>query len=260
MVLEHLGETIDIHGGGNDLVFPHHENEIAQSESLTGKPFANIWMHNGMLQLSGEKMSKSLGNLITIDEFLERYSSDSLRMLIFSGHYRKPVAFSSETIEAAERGLERLRSALRPPSGQKTTGPEADALREAAENARAAFIDMMDDDLNTAGGLAVMFDLVRAINSGRTAGVSGPFFQAAQSTLRELGAVLGLTLSEPAAGDASMDVAAKPFIDLLVQVRGDLRTIKQWALADKIRNQLKELGVVMEDSPQGTTWRYERPS
>jgi cysteinyl-tRNA synthetase len=256
MVLEHFGTTIDIHGGGNDLIFPHHENEIAQSESLTGKPFATYWMHNGMLQLSGEKMSKSLGNLITIDEFLEKYSSDALRMLIFAGHYRKPVAFSSETVEGAERGLDRLRSALRPSTGTKSTGAEADTLREATENARAAFISSMDDDLNTAGGLAAAFDLVRAINTARDAGVSGPFFEAAQRTLRELTGVFGLTFAHTGA-DAGMDVAAKPFIDLLVKVRGDLRTAKQWALSDTIRNQLKDLGVLLEDTPQGTTWRYE---
>ncbi len=256
MVLEHFGTTIDIHGGGNDLIFPHHENEIAQSESLTGKPFARYWMHNGMLQLSGEKMSKSLGNLITIDEFLERYSADALRMLIFAGHYRKPVAFSSETVEGAERGLDRLRSALRPPKGTKSTGAEADTLREATENARAAFIAAMDDDLNTAGGMASAFELVRAINTARDAGVSGPFFEAAQRTLRELTGVFGLTFTQ-AGADGGMDVAAKPFIDLLVTVRTDLRTAKQWALSDTIRNQLKELGVLLEDTPQGTTWRYE---
>ncbi len=128
---------IDIHGGGNDLIFPHHENEIAQSESLTGKPFANVWMHNGMLQLGGEKMSKSLGNLITIDEFLRHHSADALRLLVFSGHYRKPVVYNDETIGSTERSLARLRSALRPASGRDSVGEAAEALREATESARA---------------------------------------------------------------------------------------------------------------------------
>ncbi len=125
MCLHHLGEQIDIHGGGNDLIFPHHENEIAQSESLTGKPFSTYWMHNGMLQLAGEKMSKSLGNLITIDAFLKDHSSDAFRMLIFSGHYRKPVVFNNETLESAERALARLRSGLRPAQGRQERWPRS---------------------------------------------------------------------------------------------------------------------------------------
>jgi cysteinyl-tRNA synthetase len=257
MVLEHLGETIDIHGGGNDLIFPHHENEIAQTESLTGKPMASVWMHNGMLQLSGEKMSKSLGNLVTVDEFLADNSSDALRMLIFAGHYRKPVTFSDEALAGAKRSLDRLRSALRPSAGARTVGKEADALREATENARATFIEAMDDDFNTAGALAALFELVRAINVGRDGGVGGPFYEAAQRTLRELADVLGLTLAGPKGADARSDLAAKPFIDLLVEVRGDMRSAKQWAAADKIRNQLKELGVLLEDTPQGSVWKFE---
>ncbi len=256
MCLEHLGETIDIHGGGNDLVFPHHENEIAQSESATGKSFANVWMHNGMLQLAGEKMSKSIGNLITIDEFLKDHTPDALRLLIFSGHYRKPVAFTSETMASAERSLARLRSALRPATGSDSTGEAADGLREATENARARFIEVMDDDFNTSSALAALFELSRAINSGRTANVSGPFYDAAQGTLRELGGVLGLVLDPPVGNDGS-SVAVKPFIDLLVQVRSDLRANKQWALADQVRDGLGELNVSLEDTPDGTEWKFE---
>mgnify|MGYP001289295627 CR=1 FL=1 len=256
MCLHHLGETIDIHGGGNDLIFPHHENEIAQSESLTGKPLARYWMHNGMLQFGGEKMSKSLGNLVTIDDFLSKHSPDVLRMLIFTGHYRKPIVFNDETLAGAERALSRLRSGLRPSTGGKTTGPEADSLRQAAENARAAFIAAMNADFNTSSALAALFELVRAINTGRDAGVGGPFYQAAQRTLQQLAGVLGLALSEPAAENGN-ELAARPFVDLLVQVRADLRAAKQWALADKVRDGLKELGVALEDGPDGTQWRYQ---
>jgi cysteinyl-tRNA synthetase len=256
MCLHHLGEVVDIHGGGNDLIFPHHENEIAQSESYTGKQFARYWMHNGMLQLAGEKMSKSLGNLVTIDEFLKMHSADALRLLIFTGHYRKPVVYNSETVESAERSLARLRSGLRPAQGSLTTGEAADNLRIATEDARVAFTTAMDDDFNTAGAIAALFDLVRAVNSGRTAGVSGPFFDAAQHTLRELAGILGISLAEPVS-DASVDVAARPFIDLLVNVRGDLRQAKQWALADKVRDSLKTLGVALEDTPDGTQWKFE---
>lgn len=256
MCLHHVGETIDIHGGGNDLIFPHHENEIAQSESLTGKPFANIWMHHGMLQLGEEKMSKSLGNLITIDQFLAENSADALRMVIFAGHYRKPVVYTDEVVAGAERSLTRLRGGLRPATGTLTTGEAADAVRQAAEQARVAFTESMDDDLNTAGGLAVLFELVTAINTARSAGVSGPFFQAAQRTLGELAGVFGLTLAA-AEAQAGLQVAVEPYIDLLVKVRTDLRTAKQWALSDQIRDGLKELKITLEDSPSGTTWRRE---
>lgn len=256
MCLHHLGETIDIHGGGNDLIFPHHENEIAQSESLTGKPFARYWVHNGMLQLSGEKMSKSVGNLVTIDEFLQRYSADALRLLVFTAHYRKPVAYTEESIAAAERSAARLRGGLRPASGTVTVGESAENLRETAEAARSGFRVAMDDDLNTSAALAQLFELVRAINSARAAGVSGPFFQAAQETLRELAGVLGLSLSD--AGESQGDsLAAKEFIDLLVGLRTELRQEKQWALADKVREGLASLSVYLEDTPDGTVWRFE---
>jgi cysteinyl-tRNA synthetase len=258
MCRHHLGETIDIHGGGNDLIFPHHENEIAQSESLTGKPLARYWMHNGMLQLGGEKMSKSLGNLITIDDFLAKRSPDTLRLVIFSGHYRKPVVFNDETLDSAERSLARLRGALRPSTGTKTVGDEAETVRLAAENARAAFIAAMDADFNTSSALAAIYELVRAINSARNAGVAGPFFDAAQRTLVELTGVLGLALEGPAE-DARNDLAAKPFVELLVSVRADLRAAKQWALADKVRDGLRTLGVVLEDTPTGVQWRYSDP-
>jgi cysteinyl-tRNA synthetase len=260
MCLHHLGETVDIHGGGNDLIFPHHENEIAQSESYTNKPFARYWMHNGMLQLAGEKMSKSLGNLIKIDDFLKSHSADAFRLLIFTGHYRKPVVFNDETVQAAERGLARLRSALRPAQGTASTGETVDLLREATENARVTFEKSMDDDFNTSGAIASLYELARAINSARTVGVAGPFYEAAQHTLRELGGVLGLTLEAPAAAEGATDIAARPFIDLLIAVRSDLRAAKQWALSDKIRNELKTLGIVIEDTSEGAKWRFEQES
>ena len=256
MCLHHLGEMIDIHGGGNDLIFPHHENEIAQSESLTGKPFATYWVHNGMLQLSGEKMSKSLGNLVTIDNFLQQYSADALRMLIFSGHYRKPVAYTDESIAASVRSTARLRGGLRPATGTMAVGEDANTLREVTEAVRSGFRQVMDDDFNTSAALAHLFELVRAINTARAAGTSGPFFQAAQDTLRELAGILGLSLadSDSAEGNA---LAAKPFIDLLVSVRTELRQEKQWAMADKVRDGLAALSVQLEDSQNGTNWRIE---
>ncbi|MGQ9767969.1 MAG: cysteine--tRNA ligase [Anaerolineae bacterium] len=252
MSLHHLGPQIDIHGGGNDLIFPHHENEIAQTESYTGRPFARYWVHNGMLQLKGEKMSKSLGNLVTIDEFLAKHDPDVLRLVIAGSSYRKPLAFNDEVVADAERALERLRSALRPPVARDETGPAAEALAAQVAQARRDFEAAMDDDFNTAGALAALFELVRAINSARDAGVGGQPFAAAQATFRELTNVLGLRLS-PAQQAAGQSIV--PFVELLLSVRSDLRKAKQWALADKIRDELKALGVIVEDTPQGSTWR-----
>ncbi len=255
MNLRHLGEQIDIHGGGNDLIFPHHENEIAQTESLTGKPFARYWIHNGMLQLGGEKMSKSLGNLITIDELLETHGADAFRFLILNSSYRGPLTYTDEVIQQAKNALDRLRSALRPALPGAAGAPEASraALEAQRQATQEGFITAMDDDFNTAGALAHLFDLVRAINQARADGADDETLRPAQDLLRELTGVLGLRL-EAAQQERQ---AADPFIDLLVEVRGELRKQKLWALSDVVRNRLKELGVVIEDSKEGSTWRYE---
>jgi cysteinyl-tRNA synthetase len=252
MNLRYLGEQIDIHGGGNDLVFPHHENEIAQTESYTGKLFARYWMHNGMMQLKGEKMSKSLGNLVTIDDFLAQHSADVFRLLVAGSQYRKPLAFNDDVIADNERGLERLHSALRPSTGITVAGPAVDELAQQTIEAKAAFEAAMDDDFNTSSAVAALFELVRAINGARDAGVGGEPFAAAQTEFRRLAGVLGLRLQAPQQ-DAGQSIA--PFVELLLTVRADLRQAKQWALADKVRDELKALGVVVEDSPQGSTWR-----
>ncbi len=259
MSLKHLGEQMDIHGGGNDLIFPHHENEIIQSESLTGKvPFARFWVHNGMLQLVNaetgavEKMSKSLGNLVTIKSFLARYEAEVLRLLVLGSHYRKPLTYNDEIVADNVRRLERLRGALLPATGAATSGAAVDALASAAAAAVPTFTAAMDDDLNTSGALAALFDLVRAINVARDAGVAAEPLAAAQQTLRALAGVLGLRL-EPHLGLAQ---ATAPFVDLLVELRGELRKAKQFALADMVRDRLMALGVVLEDTPQGTRWKF----
>ncbi|WP_322807680.1 cysteine--tRNA ligase [Thermanaerothrix sp.] len=255
MNLHHLGEQIDIHGGGNDLIFPHHENEIAQSESLTGKPFVRYWVHNGMVQLGGEKMSKSLGNLITIEEFLAQHPADVLRMMVLNSNYRSPLVYTDEVVQQSERALERLRSALRPALPDATGAPEAtlQTLQAQIEATRQGFIEAMDDDFNTSGALAAIFELVRAINQARSEGATNEQLAPAQAALRELTGVLGLTLEEPAAAPS----AAEPFIDLLIEVRTELRKQKLWALSDRIRDRLAELGVILEDSREGTTWRWK---
>ncbi len=251
MCLHELGESIDIHGGGNDLIFPHHENEIAQSESYTGKSFARYWMHNGMLQLSGEKMSKSIGNLVTIQDFLDDHEGDVMRMLVLNGNYRSPLAFTDESISAAENGIKRLKSGFRLASPQPA-GANVEQLLAKTADTREAFTTAMDDDFNTAGALGHVFELVRLINSSRDAGATNEQLKPAQNTLRELTSVLGLELKEKeGSGDADK------FINLLVEVRSKVRTQKLWALSDEIRDQLKELGVTIEDGKDGTSWRWE---
>ncbi len=253
MNMVEFGEQIDIHGGGNDLIFPHHENEIAQTESLTHKPFARYWMHNGMLQLGGEKMSKSLGNIISIKEFLAQREADVMRMLVLSGSYRSPLMFNEETLNSAQKGLERLKSALRPAAASSTgLSPEALAVLSAqSEATRNAFTDSMDSDFNTPGALAALYELVRAINSARDAGAKNEQLQAAQKVFRDLAAVLGLQLAEKkSSGNVDR------FIDLLIEVRTAMRSQKNWAMSDMIRDRLKELGVNIEDNKDGTTWHW----
>ncbi len=253
MNLAELGEQIDIHGGGNDLIFPHHENEIAQTESYTGKPFARYWIHNGMLQLGGEKMSKSLGNIVSIKDFLSKRDADVMRMLVLSGNYRAPLIFNEETQDAAEKSLERLKSAFRPTSASaKGLSPEAaSAIATQTETTQQAFTDAMDDDFNTPLAIAALHELVKAINTARDNGATNEQLQPAQATLRELTGVLGLRLQEKqGSGDADK------FIDLLVEVRSEVRKQKLWATSDLIRNKLKELGVVIEDSKEGTKWKW----
>ena len=254
MNLEILGEQIDIHGGGNDLVFPHHENEIAQTECYTGKQFARYWMHNGMLQLQGEKMSKSTGNLVTIDEFLSRHEADALRMMVLNGSYRAPLSYSDEIMDAAERGLDRLRSALKPaPAGAAGASTEVRlALDKQTETTQQVFIEAMDDDFNSSGGLAALFELVRTVNTSRDAGASDSELKPARDTLCTLTGVLGLRLSERKAAGGDSD----KFIALLVEIRTEMRKQKNWAMSDLIRDRLKELGVAIEDSKDGTIWHW----
>lgn len=255
MNLVFLGEQIDIHGGGNDLIFPHHENEIAQTESLTNKPMARYWLHNGMMQLSGEKMSKSLGNLVTIEDFLKEHPADTLRMMVLNSSYRGPLSYGDETIEQAQRALDRLQGALRPPLGDGVEFPagEREALELQIEATRQGFELAMDDDFNTAGALGKIFDLVRAVNHARDAGADEASLAPAQKLIRELTSVLGLSLD--AVPKALQE--AQPFVDLIVEVREELRRQKQWDLADLIRDRLSALGVGLEDSKGGTIWRWK---
>jgi cysteinyl-tRNA synthetase len=253
MNLSEHGAQIDIHGGGHDVIFPHHENEIAQSESFTGKkPFAKYWMHNALLRLSGDtsaedKMSRHVGNTLWVKDALARHHPDAIRLYLLSTHYRTPLAWTDDDVDATARGLERLRAAIKDAIPFK--GAPADyTFLLLANQVREKFTEAMDDDFGTPQAIAALYDLAREINRG---GVMPETLAPAQATLRELAGVLGLTLKDA----ESKSVQAAPFIELLIQTRKDLRAAKQYALADKIRDDLLKLGVVLEDGPQGTTWK-----
>jgi cysteinyl-tRNA synthetase len=273
MSLKYLGNTLDIHGGGQDLVFPHHENEIAQSESFTGvKPFVKYWLHNGMVQLGQEKMSKSLGNLVTIKEALQKYSADAIHIFVLGSHYRSPLTYSEEIVEAAERGAERLRQAAQGGGQGKKT-----EARINVEQYRTRFTEAMDDDFNTAQAVATLFDLAREINRYESEGMDAG---EGRGLLRELGGVMGLTfrgrealpldkeqllqtaggiyqgLGKDGAPDETAD-AVKVVADLIA-VRNWLRKEKNWAHADMVRQKLEDAGILLEDTPQGTVWKQKR--
>jgi cysteinyl-tRNA synthetase len=275
MAQRYLGDTFDIHGGGLDLVFPHHENEVAQSESATGKPFARTWMHNGLVLRDGEKMSKSIGNVVSVREALDRWSPDALRLFVLSSGYRSPNNLTDEAMEAATRGVERLATALRdeaatPPGlvSHDTTPPPVFLVEPAPQDLDTArFVEAMDDDLNTAQALAALFDLARGINRNRDAGEN---VSTAQATLRELAGVLGLTL-ETTVHPADLDVVAlsklaKQFqvvcggtdaqstIEALLAHREEARRSRDFSVADGIRDGLAAAGVEVEDTPSGPRW------
>lgn len=269
MSLKYLGETLDIHGGGQDLVFPHHENEIAQSEAFTGvSPFARYWLHNGLMQFGDEKMSKSLGNLITVKEALERYSADAIRLFVLSSHYRSPLTYTEDGLEAAHRGSVRLRLAAHRDGGDAPPAPGAAIYRQ-------SFTEAMDDDFNTPQAIATLFDYASDINRDADQGHS---VEEAQSLLMELAGVLGFSL-EPrrfgiAVGGGIVEIAARAGVNVekdvkdindqeriiqqIVDKRQEKRLKREWADTDKIRSELEEQGIVLEDTDQGTKWRYKR--
>lgn len=255
MNMVHLGEQIDIHGGGNDLIFPHHENEIAQTESITGKPFARYWMHNGMMGLKDDKMSKSSDNMITIDQFVSEHPGDVMRLWVLNGSYRSPLTYNQAVITQTNQAYKRLLSAKKGalPGAQGLSESDQRKLEEAAEGARQAFIEAMDDDFNTALAMAPIHELVKTINQARADGANAVQLEKAQTVFNELTGTLGLVLSDESAGGSSADA----FIDLLVSLRRDLRAEKNWSMSDKIRDELKDLGVILEDSKDGTTWSWE---
>ncbi|MFW6074613.1 MAG: cysteine--tRNA ligase [Chloroflexota bacterium] len=251
MARRHLGDRIDIHGGGADLIFPHHENEIAQSETFEEcRPFAKYWVHNALLEFHGDKMSKSVGNLIKTQEIIDNGDVGPFRLMVMQTHYRHPLTFREEGLEAARRGYERLANAARGFNEADVNG-SSEEMHSRLKNARDDFKRAMDDDFNTPVAVSVLFDVARLANQAE-----GPDRAKAQQTLLELGGVLGLPLDAAEEPERATDAA--PFIDLLLEVRAELRADRQFDAADKIRDRLTSLGVIVEDSPDGATWRIAR--
>jgi len=242
-----LGDTFDIHGGGADLTFPHHENEIAQSEGATGHPFVNYWLHNGFVRINDEKMSKSLGNFFTVREILSRYRPEEVRYFIMTSQYRSPLNYDDEHLDNARAALTRFYTALR-------DLPEKPAIEN--DDYQQRFEQAMDDDFNTPVALSVLFDMVREINTLKNTDIDAAAGLAA--LLIKLGQVLGILQDNPEQflrGQVSSDGLGDEEVEALVQQRVEAKKNKDWATADKIRDDLKEQGIVVEDSAEGSTWR-----
>ena len=249
-----LGETIDIHAGGSDLKFPHHENEIAQSEALTGEPFARYWLHSAFVNVNNEKMSKSLNNFFTAREILERYDADVIRFLMLSAHYRQQLNFSEDLLESAKASVERIYNAignlenLIDEVSREEMNEEEKAYLESLNKYKEKYIEKMDDDFNTADAITAIFDLIKDTNTNITIDSSKELAQKALELIRESGAPLGM-FQKSTKGNLEEEIEA------LIAKRQQARKDRDFTLADKIRDELKDRGIVLEDTPQGVRWK-----
>ncbi|MDM0627625.1 cysteine--tRNA ligase [Clostridium perfringens] len=249
-----LGETIDIHAGGSDLKFPHHENEIAQSEALTGEPFARYWLHSAFVNVNNEKMSKSLNNFFTAREILERYDADVIRFLMLSAQYRQQLNFSEDLLESAKASVERIYNAignlenLIDEVSREEMNEEEKAYLESLNKYKEKYIEKMDDDFNTADAITAIFDLIKDTNTNITIDSSKELAQKALELIRELGAPLGM-FQKSTKGNLEEEIEA------LIAKRQQARKDRDFTLADKIRDELKDRGIVLEDTPQGVRWK-----
>ncbi len=259
MVNRYLGETIDIHSGGQDLIFPHHENEIAQSECATGKPFARYWMHNGYINVNNEKMAKSKGNFFTVRDVAQKYDYEVIRFFMLSAHYRSAINFSDELLKQSESGLDRLYTCLynleflQAKAQKKALAPEDEAVIAQLADFSEKFCAAMDDDLNTADAISVLFDLARYLNTNITPDSPLAVFEAAISKFRELGSVLGVLYKE-------QEDTVSDEVKALLEKRKEARANKDWALSDSLRDELKALGVEVLDTRQGMKLNIKRQS
>ncbi|MBI5788604.1 MAG: cysteine--tRNA ligase [Candidatus Schekmanbacteria bacterium] len=255
MSMHYLGASFDLHGGGRDLIFPHHENEIAQSESFSGQPFVNYWLHNGFVNINQEKMSKSLGNFFTIKEILAKYPPAAVRFFLLSTHYRSPIEFSDQNLEEAKRALERFGNTFRTVDNLPDSDVVDQDLTAAIAGCHEQFIASMDDDFNSAAAIGTLFELLKLVNqSANQPNPPAKVLNAAVSKIQELGAVLHLFAAEEAKGrQEKLD----GLMTLLLELRQNARLNKDWATSDKIRKSLLDLGIQLEDTPQGTTWHIK---
>jgi cysteinyl-tRNA synthetase len=254
-----LGDHIDIHAGGEDLIFPHHENEIAQTEAKTGKPFAKYWMHNGLVMYEGEKMSKSLGNFEYARDVVRKYGREAVRLFYLSKHYRKPINFTHEGMEDAKRAVERVYNLLEEIDFELKKAPEKKTenieFKNYLDKVKEGFIEEMDDDFNTAGAVGVIFELVRETNTFKQEYKDPHLLEQAADLIRELGEILGLFQGQEGIKGIGIE---RELIELLIEVRGDLRAKKEWELADKIRSRLKEFGIALKDKEENTIWSFKK--
>lgn len=264
MSMKYLGMTLDIHGGGLENVFPHHECEIAQSEAATGKPFVRYWLHNNMVTVDGQKMGKSLGNFVTLKEAFKKYRPLTLRFFILTTHYRSPMDFSNEALDAADKGLERLHTAVKRLREQLLYAKDSSTpstLYEKLVNYKKTFIEAMDEDFNTSDAIAVLFDLSREVNAllDSDEGVSKKCLEDIHALYEQLGGdILGIipkTLESELKGETDL---LKNVMNVLIDTRSELRKAKQWQLSDFIRNKLSEIGIALDDKQTGTAWKKIR--
>ncbi len=258
MAMKYLGESFDIHGGGLENQFPHHECEIAQSEGATGKPFARYWLHNNMVTVDGRKMGKSLGNFVTLKDAFERWGAPVVRFFILQSHYRSTLDFSADAVNGAARGLQKLHNTLRSLRERLRAAPERGNPSGISLDTYAdAFRKAMDEDFNTPQAIAVLFDLSREVNSAlvRDEAIAGTDLTAIEQFYRTYADdVLGIDMGGERSSTADRD-AGPEFVELLIALRNDLRKEKLWSLSDKIRDGLLRLGIVLEDKKEGTTWK-----
>jgi len=254
MAMKYLGETIDIHAGGPDLIFPHHENEIAQSEAATGKPFAKYWLHIGYLNIDNEKMSKSLGNVLTVREARDKFTPDVIRFALLSSHYRSPINYTEELLKQSQNALERIYNGLNnlrhfeKITEDRVLSQNEEEILEKFINLRTKFIEAMDDDFNTAEAISVLFEVIKEANISINEKASKKLVQEVIKLIEEINGILGILSNQK---EELLDEE----IQRLIELRQQARREKNWALADKIRDELKEKGIILEDTPYGVRYR-----